>query len=242
MPVGIAVGLALSQHCKIYLRTSTNLLPASPLEAVRVVASQPQKKPSPTTEIASAPRVLSISARAISTEVSAVSPLIATGRWPALTAVPLVLQALRRTWTLQPEPSNGVAGPKPTGSMEVGEIYRTASALSIYLDEIETRPHIKRLMSMPSLTDPLRILDANQINPNVEVGAPKPRASGSIQLQWTNLINLYTKCTYKGCREASAGFLKMLLCRCTWMRLTSKNRLAKGAMELSIKALGEVPW
>ena len=59
--------------------------------------------------------------------------------------------------------------PKRMASMEVGEIYRTASALSIYLDDLETRPQIDRLMSMPSLSDPQRILDANSHITNVKV-------------------------------------------------------------------------
>ena len=59
--------------------------------------------------------------------------------------------------------------PKRMASMEVGEIYRTASALSIYLDDLETRPQIDRLMSMPSLSDPQRIMDANSHITNVKV-------------------------------------------------------------------------
>ena len=68
------------------------------------------------------------------------------------------------------------AAAKRATSVEVGEIYRTASAFSIYLDEMENRPHINRLMSMPSMTDPQRIIDANHINPNIEVLAHTPHS------------------------------------------------------------------
>ena len=78
---------------------------------------------------------------------------------------------------LQPDGSQVAAAAKRATSVEVGEIYRTASAFSIYLDEMENRPHINRLMSMPSMTDPQRIIDANHINPNIEVLGPPPPLS-----------------------------------------------------------------
>ena len=53
--------------------------------------------------------------------------------------------------------------------MELGEIYRTASALSIYFDEMETRPFINRLLSMPALANSNIQVEPQQINPNVAV-------------------------------------------------------------------------
>lgn len=67
-----------------------------------------------------------------------------------------------------PPPPNAVIPAKRTASLEVGDIYRTASALSIYLDEIESRPQLERLMSMPSLPDPRRLIEANHANLNME--------------------------------------------------------------------------
>lgn len=69
----------------------------------------------------------------------------------------------------QAEPRKVNLDPKRTASVEVGEIYRTASALSIYLDDMETRPQLKRLISMPSLSDPQGLLKANDISSNFEV-------------------------------------------------------------------------
>ena len=69
----------------------------------------------------------------------------------------------------QGEPRKATLDPKRTASVEVGEIYRTASALSIYLDDMETRPQLKRLISMPSLSDPQGLLKANDISANFEV-------------------------------------------------------------------------
>ena len=77
---------------------------------------------------------------------------------------------------MQPDGGQVAAAAKRATSVEVGEIYRTASAFSIYLDEMENRPHINRLMSMPSMTDPQRIIDANHINPNIEVLAHTPHS------------------------------------------------------------------
>lgn len=61
---------------------------------------------------------------------------------------------------------------KRTSSVEVGEIYRTASALSVYLDDMETRPQLKRLISMPSLTDPQSLLKADNMSASFEVKRP----------------------------------------------------------------------
>ncbi len=60
-----------------------------------------------------------------------------------------------------------------TASIELGDIYRTASAISVFLEEADARPFINRLMSMPVMTaDGLAsrpVIDASTINPNIEV-------------------------------------------------------------------------
>ncbi|DBB00185.1 TPA: hypothetical protein ACH3X1_014017 [Trebouxia sp. C0004] len=60
-----------------------------------------------------------------------------------------------------------------TASIELGDIYRTASAISVFLEEADARPFINRLMSMPVMnSDGLAnrpVIDACTINPNIEV-------------------------------------------------------------------------
>ncbi|DBA71006.1 TPA: hypothetical protein ACH3X2_011438 [Trebouxia sp. C0005] len=60
-----------------------------------------------------------------------------------------------------------------TASIELGDIYRTASAISVFLEEENARPFINRLMSMPVMnSDGLAnrpVIDACTINPNIEV-------------------------------------------------------------------------
>ncbi len=46
-----------------------------------------------------------------------------------------------------------------TGSVELGEICRTASAISMFLEEAEQRPLINRLLSMPSVPRPPSLMD-----------------------------------------------------------------------------------
>lgn len=60
-----------------------------------------------------------------------------------------------------------------TSSIELGDIYRTASAISVLLEEADARPFINRLMSMPAMNaDGIatrQVIDASTINPNIEV-------------------------------------------------------------------------
>ena len=63
---------------------------------------------------------------------------------------------------------------KRTGSVEMGDIFRTASAISMFLEEAETRPFINRLLSMPVMNaDGIGarqpVLDAQALNPTIEV-------------------------------------------------------------------------
>lgn len=65
-----------------------------------------------------------------------------------------------------------------TSSVELGDIYRTASAISVFLEEADARPFINRLMSMPAMSaDGIasrQLFDASTINPNVEVSPRGP--------------------------------------------------------------------
>lgn len=60
-----------------------------------------------------------------------------------------------------------------TSSIELGDIYRTASAISVFLEEADARPFINRLMSMPAMNAdgvPSRqLFDATTLNPMIEV-------------------------------------------------------------------------
>lgn len=60
-----------------------------------------------------------------------------------------------------------------TASIELGDIYRTASAISVFLEEADARPFINRLMSMPVMNADgvvsRPVIDASTINPNIEV-------------------------------------------------------------------------
>ena len=60
-----------------------------------------------------------------------------------------------------------------TASVELGDIYRTASAISVFLEEADARPFINRLMSMPVMNAEGVAnrpgSDASTINPNIEV-------------------------------------------------------------------------
>ena len=73
-----------------------------------------------------------------------------------------------------------------TASIELGDIYRTASAISVFLEEADARPFINRLMSMPAMTAdglaPRPVIDASTINPNIEVGLRDHLQSGLQQL------------------------------------------------------------
>ena len=79
---------------------------------------------------------------------------------------------------LQAVHNPGVAGHNfgRTASIELGDIYRTASAISMFLEEADARPFINRLMSMPAMnSDGLSnrpVIDASTINPNIEVRPP----------------------------------------------------------------------
>ncbi|KAK9808759.1 hypothetical protein WJX72_003116 [[Myrmecia] bisecta] len=71
---------------------------------------------------------------------------------------------------------SGMDTPNPnqfrrTASVELGdEIYRTGSALSIYYDELENRPFINRLLSMPLMPGaPSRTLEAQHVYPDIRV-------------------------------------------------------------------------
>ena len=74
--------------------------------------------------------------------------------------------------------NNGIAAHNfgRTASIELGDIYRTASAISVFLEEADARPFINRLMSMPVMnSDGLAsrpVIDACTINPNIEVRSP----------------------------------------------------------------------
>lgn len=72
----------------------------------------------------------------------------------------------------QVEPRLLAVEPKRAVSVEVGEIYRTASALSLFLDDMETRPQLNRLISMPSLNNPQDLLKAKHFNNSFEVLSP----------------------------------------------------------------------
>lgn len=72
-----------------------------------------------------------------------------------------------------------------TASIELGDIYRTASAISVFLEEADARPFINRLMSMPAMTaDGLanrQVIDASTINPNIEVSCSSVRIAHAIR-------------------------------------------------------------
>lgn len=53
-----------------------------------------------------------------------------------------------------------------TGSVELGEICRTASAISMFLEEAEQRPLINRLLSMPSIPRAPGLMDAQVMHSN----------------------------------------------------------------------------
>ena len=87
---------------------------------------------------------------------------------------------LKERHELQAGHNPGVAGGMHnfgrTSSIELGDIYRTASAISMFLEEADARPFINRLMSMPAMnSDGLSnrpVIDASTINPNIEVRPP----------------------------------------------------------------------
>lgn len=72
-----------------------------------------------------------------------------------------------------------------TASIELGDIYRTASAISVFLDEADARPFINRLMSMPVMNAdgaPNRsVMNAATINPNIEVCSCQSKVSSTMQ-------------------------------------------------------------
>ncbi|KAK9868202.1 hypothetical protein WJX84_001978 [Apatococcus fuscideae] len=62
--------------------------------------------------------------------------------------------------------SLGHVAPVPvrrTGSVELGDICRTASALSMFLEEAEQRPLINRLLSMPSAPRDPSLMDTQML-------------------------------------------------------------------------------
>ena len=69
--------------------------------------------------------------------------------------------------------NHGPPGFARTASVELGDIYRTASAISVFLEEADARPFINRLMSMPVMNAEgvvsRPVIDASTINPNIEV-------------------------------------------------------------------------
>ena len=69
--------------------------------------------------------------------------------------------------------NHGPPGFARTASIDLGDIYRTASAISVFLEEADARPFINRLMSMPVMNAEgvvsRPVLDASTINPNIEV-------------------------------------------------------------------------
>ena len=72
--------------------------------------------------------------------------------------------------------NHGPPGFARTSSIELGDIYRTASAISVFLEEADARPFINRLLSMPVMNADgvvsRPVIDASTINPNIEVCCP----------------------------------------------------------------------
>lgn len=79
--------------------------------------------------------------------------------------------------------NHGPAGFTRTASVELGDIYRTASAISVFLEEADARPFINRLMSMPVMNADgvvsRPVIDASTINPNIEVCSQLASLTGS---------------------------------------------------------------